>query len=71
MPGLSLEELLADGEVKPSEEAETEDLPSTDTVCMWELENECPIYKVGEEELTMDQCIICQLIQIKQILQNR
>jgi len=74
MPGFSLEELMADDdEAKPSEEAETEDITSTSTgaLCMWEPENECPILKAGGTEIIMDQCIICQLIQIKQMVQNR
>jgi hypothetical protein len=74
MPGFSLEELMADDdEAKPSEETETEDITSTSAgaLCMWEPENECPILKAGETEIIMDQCIICQLIQVKQMLQNR
>ncbi len=71
MPGFSHEELMVEYEPLPSEKSEDVSSASTDTVCMWELENECPIYKIGDEELTMEQCIICQLIQIKQMLQNR
>ena len=60
-----------------SEEAESEDVPYTSTgaVCMWGPENECPILKAREAgweaELTADQCMVCQLIQIKNMLQNR
>lgn len=74
MPGFSLEELLADDDApSPSEEAESEDVPYTtaEAYCVWEPEDECPILKAGNTEITTDQCIICQLIQIKQMLQNR
>jgi hypothetical protein len=78
MPGFSMEELMADDdETTPSEETESADVPdtSTKTVCMWEPENECPILRAKEAgwdgELTADQCIICQLVQIKNMLQNR
>jgi len=74
MPGFSLEELLADDETStPSEEAVSEDVPYTtaEAYCVWEPENDCPILKAGNTEITTDQCIICQLIQIKQMLQNR
>lgn len=81
-PGFSLEELLADDQAQPSEEAGIEEAgiedaayTPSDTICMWEPENECPILKAieggWEGELTSEQCIICQLIQVKQILQNR
>jgi len=73
-PGFSLEELLADDEsTSPPEVAETENVPYTtaESYCVWEPENDCPILKAGATEITTDQCIICQLIQIKQQLQNR
>ncbi len=74
MPGFSLEELLADDEATPPpEEGESEDVSyaTAEAYCVWEPENDCPILKAGNTEITTDQCIICQLIQIKQMLQNR
>lgn len=65
-----------DPEQDHEQEADAESVTdSSDTLCCWESERECPILKgnkIGiKVKLKTDHCIVCQLLEIKRLLNNQ
>jgi hypothetical protein len=69
-------EALLNYEQDPDQETDEESVTdSSDTLCCWESERECPILKgnkIGiKVKLSTEHCIVCQLLEIKRLLNNQ